>query len=263
MQAISLAVITHNSEKILADCLRSVQGLVSEIVLVDEHSSDKSRAIAQEFNAKVAAKKLESCALQKKYALDQAACPWIFLLDSDETCTSELAEEIKKKVENSDNVSAYRIPRKNIYFGKWLKYGGKYPDYQVRLYKKGAARYSEHFSHEKVMVNGPTGTLNCAIEHHAYPDIDTWFMKLKRTAEFDAMEMERSGLRPSFLNHVRFCALRPVIRFDRRYFLKGGFLDGIPGLLACLHDALTQILAYFIFSRKFAAKNSPKVSQLA
>jgi len=117
MQDISLIIITHNSGSTLESCLKSVKGLVSEIVLVDDYSTDRTLEIARAHQAKVISKKLESCARQKQFALEQAGQEWVFLLDSDEVCPPELAREIKKKINDENSRSAYRIPRKNIYLG--------------------------------------------------------------------------------------------------------------------------------------------------
>ncbi len=250
MVPVSLAVISHNSEKTLKEVFESVQGFVSEMVLVDDHSTDSTLDIAKKFSPRIFTQKLVSCAAQKQYALDQCANEWVFLLDSDETCSEELKKEIAEVAANPSAFPAYRVPRRNFYFGKWLAHGGKYPDYQVRLYRKSRVRYSDHFSHEKVIVTGQTGTLKGWINHQAYPDLETWWLKLVRTAEFDSLEWQRNGIRPSTANFVRRCLLRPFRRFLSKYIFKGGILDGVPGLLAALHDVLTQILTYHLLSQK-------------
>ncbi|OGR86026.1 MAG: hypothetical protein A3A86_02795 [Elusimicrobia bacterium RIFCSPLOWO2_01_FULL_60_11] len=153
-------------------------------------------------------------------------------------------------MEGTDGPSAYRVPRRNHYFGRWLAHGGKYPDYQVRVFRRSKVRYSDHFSHEKVIVSGDTGTLKGWIDHQAYPDLDTWWMKARRTAEFDALEWRRRGISPSLPAFIRFCLARPAWRFLSKYVVKLGFLDGVPGLLAALHDVLTQVLTYHILSGK-------------
>lgn len=260
MNTISVIVITKNSEKSLEVCLNSIRELASEIVLVDDFSTDRTVSIAQKYGVKLFQRKLQTCATQKQYALEQASKEWLFLLDSDEASTPSLIEEIKRIVSSANACVGYRVPRKNIYFGKWLRFGGKYPDYQVRLFRKNSARFSEHVSHEKVMIDGEVGTLANSIEHFAYPDIETWFLKLKRTAEFDALEWERKEIKPSSFNYVRFCLLRPFSRFLRKYVLKLGLLDGLPGLLACLHDLLTQLLTYLILTEKYRIKNNSSIN---
>ncbi|OGR83774.1 MAG: hypothetical protein A2901_09185 [Elusimicrobia bacterium RIFCSPLOWO2_01_FULL_54_10] len=250
MSGVSLAVITHNSESTLDAALQSAQGLVSEIVLVDDASSDGTLKIARAHNARVFNQKLLSCAAQKQHALDLSTNDWIFLLDSDEACSAELKSEILRVIDQPNAHPAYRVPRRNFYFGRWLAHGGKYPDHQVRLFRKSKVKYSDHFSHEKVIVDGSTGTLKGWIDHQAYPDLDTWWLKLRRTAEFDALEWERKGIVPSPFNFLRLCLMRPAWRFFSKYVLKRGFLDGMPGLLAALHDVLTQIFTYHFLSKK-------------
>jgi glycosyltransferase involved in cell wall biosynthesis len=250
---VSMAVITHNSEETLEPCLRSAEGWTAETVLVDDHSSDATLAVAKSRGAKIFTRKLESCAAQKQFALDQCSNDWAFLLDSDESCSETLKREILEIASRPARFAAYRVPRRNYYFGKWLRRGGKFPDYQVRFFRRSLVRYSDHFSHEKVIVNGATGTLRGWIDHQAYPNLDIWWLKLKRTAEFDALEWNRNGIKPSGFNFMKLCILRPAKRFASKYLLKLGFLDGVPGLLAALHDVLTQILTYHILSQSVQA----------
>lgn len=252
MPKVSLAVITHNSESTLAAALKSARGWVSDIALVDDHSTDGTLEIARAHGANIFTQKLVSCAAQKQYALDHAENDWVFLLDSDESCSETLKNEILKVVAEPEpgEFSAYRAPRRNLYFGRWLAHGGKYPDYQVRLFRKSKVKYSDHLSHEKVIVQGKTGALKGWIDHQAYPDLDTWWLKARRTAEFDALEWRRNGISPSVSGFVRLCLVRPAWRFLSKYIVKLGFLDGVPGLLAALHDVLTQVLTYHILSGK-------------
>lgn len=247
---ISLIVITKNSEKTLEFCLNSVGELFPEVILVDDCSTDKTIEIAQKYQAKIFQKELKSFGVQKQFALDQATGQWIFLIDSDEVATAELVQEIEHVIAQSVSLNAYKIMRRNFYFGKWLRFGGKHPDWQVRLFKRGTVQFSENIVHEKVIVNGRVGHLENQINHFSYPDLNTWLQKLKMFSEFRAEELYRKGKRPSPFNFFQFCVLRPVWRFDKRFFLKLGFLDGLPGLLAAIHDVLTEILTYLLLSQK-------------
>ena len=248
---VSLAIITQNSESTLAVALESVRGWVSDIALVDDYSIDSTLEIARAHGANIFTQKFVGFAAQKQYAIDQTKNDWVFLLDSDESCSEALKREILEIVGRQQvTFSAYRVPRRNYYFGRWLAHGGKYPDYQVRLFRKSQVHYSDHFSHEKVIVQGKTGTLKGWIDHQAYPDLDTWWLKARRFAEFDILEWRRKGIFPSSLSFLRLCLARPAWRFLNKYILKLGFLDGVPGLLAALHDVLTQVLTYKILSEK-------------
>ena len=243
-------MITKDSEATLENCLKSVAELASEIILVDDGSKDKTVEIAKRYGARIFQKELKSFGAQKEFALSQANEDWIFLIDSDETATPALIEEIRKSLSGNHSFNAYKVPRRNFYFQKWLKHGAKYPDHQVRLYKKNRVHFSSNIVHEKVMVEGEVGVLKNWIDHFSYTDMDTWFKKLKMFSEFNAEELYRKGVKPTPLNFARFCVLNPLWRFDKRYFLKLGFLDGLPGLIACVHDALTEILTYMQLSQK-------------
>lgn len=256
MEQISLILIAKNAERTLDACLNSVKELASEIVLVDDGSTDSTVRIAREYKAKIFNKKFEGFGSQKQFALEQASHPWVFLIDSDERAVPDLIAEIRETVKNNPSASAFKVARKNFYFGKWLKYGGKYPDFQIRLLQKAKCRFSKDLVHEKVVVEGETGVLKNALEHDSYPDIATWFEKLALFAEVRAEALYQKGERTGAFQFLRYCIWRPVIRFDRRYFLQLGFLDGLPGLLACIHDALTEILTYFVLVQKCNSKSS-------
>lgn len=253
--ALSVVLLTHNSEKTLELCLESVKDAAQEIVLVDDCSSDRTLEIAARYGAKTFTRRLESFGVQKQYAINQASNDWIFLIDSDETATSELLSLVKGMVSQNRSESAFKLPRKNFYFGKWLKHGGKYPDYQVRLFRKSACRFSDDIVHERVIVSGSLGLIDSPILHHSYPDMETWFQKLKLFSECRAEDLMKQKLEPGAFEAFRYCLARPKWRFIRRYFFKFGFMDGFPGFLACLHDALTEILGYFLFTQKARASH--------
>lgn len=245
MAKISVILAARNAEKTLDCCLISVRNLHPEIIFVDDHSTDRTAEIARKYGVKFFQQKLESFGAQKQFALDQASGEWVFLIDSDECAGPDLVKEILETVSHGGTFSAYQVARRNFYFGQWLRFGGKYPDHQVRLFKKGKVRFSGDIVHERLIVDGQIGTLKGWIEHDSYPDLGTWFRKLEMFSDFRAKELSQKGVAPSPWNAFRFCFFRPGWRFIRKYFLKFGFLDGVPGLLACIHDALTEILTYF------------------
>ena len=256
---ISVVVLTHNSEKLLDEVLRSVESFAAEIILVDDDSTDQTLLIAARYHAKIFSRSMNGFGAQKQFAIDQAANDWIFLIDSDEVAPIELAREIAESVKNSAH-AAYRLPRRNYYFGRWLKYGGKYPDFQTRLFKKSVCRFSSDIVHEKVMVSGSTGELRSFLNHFSYPDIETWTHKLNTFAEHRGQELFNKGLRPGAKEALRYCFWRPLSRFIRRYIFKLGFCDGAAGFLACAHDALTEILGYVhLASPPFLKGGEPKV----
>jgi len=245
----SLVILTKDSSLTLSACITSGLEIASEVILVDNFSKDSTLDIAKKFEARIFQRDLESFGAQKQFAIDQAKNDWIFLLDSDEEISPPLLNEIKKTLENPTINCAYKVPRKNFYLGSFLRFGGKYPDYQTRLFKKSLCHFSKDIVHEKVMANGVVGKLSKPIFHYSYPDIETWVRKLDLFARKNAEKWEQEGVRPSLLNFFTYCLLNPSSRFIRRYFLKGGFLDGLPGLLACIHDVLTEILSYSLINQ--------------
>ncbi len=245
----SLVILTYNSALTLEVCIQSAVTLASEIIIVDNFSTDSTLEIAKKYGARIFQRQLENFGIQKQFAISQANNDWIFLLDSDEEASPQLLQQVKTILLSPDDKAAYRITRKNFYLGSYLRFGGKYPDYQTRLFNKNFCRYSEDILHEKVIVQGPLGTLHNPILHSSYPNLETWFKKLELFARKNGERLSQQGVRPSFFNSLYFCFLKPCGRFIRRYGLKGGFLDGMPGFLACIHDALTEILSYFFLTQ--------------
>ena len=246
---LSVVVLTRNSAKTLDNCLTSAKQLQPEIIVVDDGSTDGTLSIAQSHRAKIFKHKLVSFGAQKQFALEQAGGAWALVLDSDEQLDAALADEITRTLKKPGSTSAFRVPRRNRYFGQWLKHGGKYPDYQTRLLKRSECKFSDDIVHEKIVCSGNVGTLINPLDHDTYPDPETYFEKLALFARFRGELLLKNGTRPSFVNAVRFCLLRPAWRFKRRYIFKAGFLDGLPGFLACVHDALTEIFGYFCLTR--------------
>lgn len=254
MSTISVVMVVKDAEKTLAQSIQSTRFFADEIVVVDSASIDDTVQIAKGLGAKVFFQPLKSFGEQKQFALEQANCDWVFSIDSDEEVEEGLAREIKEIVSRPTPHSAFKVKRKNIYFGKWLQHGGKFPDEQVRLLQKNRCRFSNDLVHEKVLAQGSVGRLENALLHYSYPDTETWIRKLEMFSRFRAEELMVKGTTPGFSNFFLFCVYRPLWRFTRRFFFKLGFLDGYEGFLACVHDGLTEILGYVSFSQKQSNK---------
>lgn len=240
----SLVVLTKDSSATLDACLKSAEKIASEIVVVDSGSSDSTLEIAIKYGARIFSRELKSFGEQKQFALDQAKSDWVFVLDSDEEIPPPLLKEMKELLQSAPKHSAYRVPRKNFYLGRFLRFGSKYPDYQTRLIRKSQCHFSKDIVHEKVIVNSSVGVLKNPLHHYSYPNKEVWRKKLIQFAQKKSEQWQREGVRPSALNFIALSLLNPAFRFIRRYIFKGGFLDGTQGFLACLHDLLTEILAY-------------------
>ena len=158
MTQLSVTIIAWNEEERLRACLESV-GWADEIVVVDAESTDKTVQVAREFTDKIWVRPWPGFAAQKNFALDQATGAWVLSLDADERVTPELRERIGRIVRAHGPADGYSIPRKNIFWGAWVRHGGLYPDYQLRLFRRAAGRFVDSAVHESVVVAGRVETL--------------------------------------------------------------------------------------------------------
>jgi glycosyltransferase involved in cell wall biosynthesis len=231
-------VITLNEEARLRACLESV-AWADEIVVVDAESEDKTIQIAREFTEQVVVRPWPGFATQKNFGLDLARGDWILSLDADEEVSPELREEIARILADPAAGDGYALPRKNIYWGRWVRHGGLYPDWQTRLFRRGRARFVERDVHESVRVAGRVGRLRGALLHRSYRDMADFLARADRYSTLAAQEWVRSG-RPA---RARDLVLRPVGRFLGMYVLRLGCLDGWRGLL------LATLYAYYVGMR--------------
>ena len=233
---LSVCIITLNEEANIGRTLKSVQGIADEIVLVDSGSTDATVAIAQSFGAKVFTEPWKGFARQKNSSLEKAMCDWILSLDADEEVSPELAESIKALLTSGapPKFAGYTMNRRNMYFGKWVKRSGYYPDPKLRLIKRGAATFELRDVHEDMKMQGELGHLKGDIIHHAYPTLESFIEHANRYSSLGAdMVVREHKVGFSVVNIV----MRPLVRFIWAYFFRGGFLDGREGLLVLMNHA--------------------------
>jgi glycosyltransferase involved in cell wall biosynthesis len=235
MERLSVTIITCNEEKNIRDCLESVKW-ADEIIVIDSNSKDKTVEICREYTEKVFVEEWHGFGLQKNLCIEKADCKWILNLDADERIPSGLKEEIVNLLKRNDTYDGYYIARKNFFGKKWIKYGGWYPDYNLRLFKKEKGRFNERGVHEKVELKGKAGYLENHLEHYTYRDTGDFFERMNRYSTLSAKELYKGQKRASLFN----IALRPPFTFFKMYILKRGFLDGYSGfLLALLYSFYT------------------------
>src|SRR5438105_12638273 len=143
---LSVALVTRNEEERLRACLESV-AWADEIVVIDAESTDKTAALAREFTDRVWVRPWPGFAAQKNFALDQVTGHWILSLDADERVTPDLAQRIRRVLVDDGPADGYSVPRRNLFWGAWVRHGGLYPDYQLRLFPRGAGRFVEDAVH--------------------------------------------------------------------------------------------------------------------
>jgi glycosyltransferase involved in cell wall biosynthesis len=230
---LSVVVITLNEEANLGRVLESVR-LADERIVLDCGSTDQTLEIARAFGAKTFCEAWEGYSEQKNSAIAKATGDWILSLDADETVEPELMEEIHDILHHDLPVNGYYIPRKNYFLGRWMRHGGFYPDHKLRLFRRGRGRFGERPVHEVVQVDGPTGTLNHALVHSAYPTLEGYISHMNRYSSLGAEIVVAEGSGGfSLLNLV----INPLATFLYNYFLRLGLLDGREGLLLHLYHS--------------------------
>lgn len=235
---LSVTIIAGEAEDEIRGCLESVKW-ADEIVVVDSHSKDKTAEIAREYTDKVFLKEWEGYAAQKQCALELATNEWVFSLDSDERVSDGLRTEIEDILANGSPHDGYLIPRRNYFLGRWIKYCGWYPGFQLRFFRKGKAKLNHRQIHEAFLVDGPIGYLTHDIIHHTHPTIHETLSKVNEYSTLRAQE-KAARKRVTTLDLV----LRPLAAFLQFYILKQGFRDGVYGLMVSVIHAITNAQTY-------------------
>ncbi len=235
---LSAVIITYNEEERLRACLESVTW-ADEIVVVDAESHDKTAQIAREFTDRVVVRPWRGFAEQKNFALELAAGEWLLSVDADEEVSAELRDEIRDVMKAAEAADGYAVARRNVFLGQWIRHGGLFPDWQIRLFRRDRGRFVDRDVHESVRVDGPVGRLRGHLLHTSYRDVADFFDRANRYSTLAADELVRQGRRA----RARELVVRPLGRFIGMYLLQRGFLDGRKGLL------LAALYAYYVFMR--------------
>jgi len=230
---VTATVITFNEAANLPAALASLS-FADEIVVVDSESTDDTVAIARQHTDKVFVRPWPGYVAQKNFAAERASHDWILSLDADERISPPLAVEIRSRLDAPvDAPVGYRIPRVTYHLGRWLRSTDWYPDYQLRLYDRRHAAWSGRHVHESVVADGPVGRLNGEILHYAYRDISHHMQTMDRYTTLAARQMLEDGRTAGFWD----LAVHPPAAFFRNYILRGGFRDGVPGLIVSAMNA--------------------------
>ncbi len=234
---LSVAIVSHNEEANLGRTLESVKW-ADEIVVVDSGSTDRTCEIAREYGARVLIEPWRGYVAQKQYAIDLCTKGWVLLLDADEEVSAGLAQEIRTAIADSNAAAGYRLPRKNLFLGRWMRHGGFYPDAKLRLFRRGQGFVTGHDPHDrcelKAEVPQYTRQFTNPVVHYTYPNLALYLNHMNRYSGLGAELAVAKGHRSfSFADIV----LRPFLTFIYNYFFRLGFLDGREGLLLHLYHA--------------------------
>ncbi|MFQ5428325.1 MAG: glycosyltransferase family 2 protein [Thermodesulfobacteriota bacterium] len=224
MKKVTATIITLNEEANIGQCLQSLKW-VDEIIVSDSSSTDRTVEICRSHGAVVYTDKWLGFGRQKNLCQSRAHNEWIFNIDADERAAPGLGEEIQRALKKGEALGYY-VPRKNFFGDKWVKRCGWYPDYNLRLYRKDAGRFSERAVHEAVEVDGPTARLSTPLIHRTYSGVPDYLKRMERYSRLAAEEMKKEGRTTGAVDIL----LRPLFTFIKMFFLRGGFLEGRTGL---------------------------------
>jgi hypothetical protein len=237
MQGLSVAIITFNEERNLANCIRSCEDLAGEVVVLDSFSTDRTEEIARAFpKVRFEQHAFDGFAQQKERALALCRNAWILSLDADERLSPALAAELRA-LEPGDRVG-FRIPRLTFVLGAPVLHAGWYPQRKYRLVKRGHARWAGENLHEVLVVDGPGADLRGDLLHQSFQDVSHMVRTADSYSSIQAMSLHGRGKRFPRLRAV----LKPLAKFLEIYLWKRGFLDGFPGFVVAVQNAHSTFL---------------------
>ncbi len=263
---IDILITTFNEEVNLPHCLQAVMPWAKRVFVVDSCSTDQTQRVTEDAGATFVSHAWEGYGRQKNWAIDNLPweSEWILIVDADEVILPELRDEILAMVNRpSGDVpeAAFNINRYFIFLGKRIRHCGYYPSWNIRLLRRGKARYEERDVHEHILADGPVGWLNGHMEHNDRRGLRTYFEKHNHYSSLEAMEIykvirgeSKAGVKARFfadkierrrwIKQVIYPKLpaKWLARFLHAYFLRLGILDGLTGLRFCLFLAAYELM---------------------
>ncbi len=242
---LSVVLAVYNEQENLDSCLDSIKDLASEIVIVDGGSTDKTISIAKSFDARI----IETTNpvnfhINKNKAIDAATGDWILQLDADEQVSLELAKEIKQVISKKSKENGYWIPRKNFFLGRFLTKGGQYPDYTLRLYKKGFGRLPAKDVHEQAQVKGEVGYLAQDLLHLRDKNFSIYLERFNRYTSLLASQLREKEVKTNIFSFVNYMIIKPFYWFMKVYFRNRAYVDRFPGFVFALFSSLRFPVSY-------------------
>jgi glycosyltransferase involved in cell wall biosynthesis len=236
---ISIYVLTFNNRRTIERCLKSLHW-ADELVVVDSGSTDGTFEVCKRYTEKAYQVAWKGHRDQYQYAADLTTREWIMFVDADEEVPPELVEEIGGMLkDDAKGVDGFFVYRRTYYLGKWIRYGGWYPDGEIRLYRREKGRW-EGGLHAKIVVDGKVSVLKNKDLHYTYRDISDQIQTIDRYSNIAAQDMAESG--------KKFCLLKllfhPPFRFIKEYLFKSGFRDGLPGLIITVSTMFYVFIKY-------------------
>jgi glycosyltransferase involved in cell wall biosynthesis len=241
-QPLTVLIPCKNEREQLAACIRSAKGAATEILVADSGSTDGSTEIARALRCRVIEREYRTYGDFQNWAIPQASCPWVFVLDSDERVTPALAAEIRAVLERPAH-NGYSVRRRNHFLGRPIRFGPWMNDKCVRLFRRDECRYVGDTDHAHAKLRtGTVGALREYLIHYTCTSYEQYLPKLQRYAGVQAGVWHQQGRRTNAFQLL----LRGPLRFLQGYIGRLGFLDGVAGLQVC---ALIAYLSYLKHAR--------------
>jgi glycosyltransferase involved in cell wall biosynthesis len=236
---VSVYVLTTNNRRTIEQCLKSLSW-AEELVIVDSFSQDGTYEICKPYTHKLFQRKWTGHRDQYQYAADLTTRDWIMFVDADEEIPPELAEEMRTELKGkAKDLDGYFVYRRTYYLGRWIRYGGWYPDGEIRLYRRDKGRW-EGGLHAKLVVDGKVGVLKNQYFHYTYKNISHQLKTIDRFSDSALEALLAKKKRFSLFNFL----FRPPIKFLETYIWKAGFLDGLPGLIIAILSSYYEFIKH-------------------
>ena len=226
----------------IVECIESVRGIADEIIIADSGSSDETLSLVQAAGGcRVISREYINSADFKNWAIPQAAYPWVLIVDADERPSKKLADEIRKLMASTPPHDGYEIRFATYVLGHRLRFSGTQTVTSVRLFRKEVSRYSDMRVHADVLVDTEkVGKLHGRMDHYTCQCLNRFAQTYNRYTTWSAYDMHKQGRTVSGLGLL----FRPLARFLQFYFLRRGFLDGLPGFIYCSFTGYYTFLKY-------------------
>ncbi|VAW88664.1 Lipopolysaccharide core biosynthesis glycosyltransferase, group 2 family protein [hydrothermal vent metagenome] len=242
---LSVIIITYNAATQLEPCLQSV-AFADEIIVVDSGSTDSTATLVNHHSAKFLHQDWLGYGPQKQFSVEQAQHDWVLCVDADERISQRLKHSIIETLQ-APQYNAYEMPRCNRFMGRWLRFGEGYPDYNLRLFHRAHAHWTQDIVHEHVVLkssneqkNKAVGRLAGDLQHESQETLEQYLAKQNRYTSLQAEAMLQRKTKVGLARIV----LSPLTRFIKFYFLRQGFRDGLPGLTHILIGCYNSFLKY-------------------
>jgi len=240
------AVINVVKEELifLPRALSSLRNLADEVVLVDMTDGGALEKIVKDNKVKTFKhEKVPYVEIARNFGISKTKSDWVLVLDPDEELSVGLVEKLKSISLASTSFDYYRIPRKNIIFGKWIKHSRWWPDYNIRFFKKGFVSWSEVI-HQVPFTKGTGLDLEAkeenAIIHHHYETVDQYLERMNRYTTALSQNLVDKGYKFDWRDLVE----KPINEFLSRFFQGEGYKDGLHGFVLSLLQGFSEFVVY-------------------